>query len=393
MAVSLDNLFEKYEIDEQIKSIRKVPNITKYIVILAFMSVFLAGFEFLMIKLFSFSNFQTYLYPVYGFIIGFSILIISNFNYKVIILAISLFSFIKYIFYYLDEIAKVYSQSLIFDLYVLSLTFFVIFLISILEYFVFILYGFLSLITNIFSFIFIFIKQAKELKVLIIVPILAGINYFLYYVMSQIILASTNDKILIFSLLTLSIMVLILISMYIMFRFILGSYIYLGGNTKLKLETFIFDMYSNMRVSYPIYKIFKNTNNFLNKIHENLEFIGLFKFENSNKFMKAFYLIIICLWAYSFYSLYNYYNTYQYDLSFFEKNNGYCSNLDKDSLIMKNNNSSDSVFIISDNNIESSYVYRDSYKNKKNTKNDILFNEYSATEKYYIYEKSCLKKI
>lgn len=382
-------IFKKYEIQAQIDSINKIPHVRDYILFFITITLFLAFFEFLMIKLFDFNDFQKYIYPIYSFIIGFCLLAMTKFNYKVIIISLSFFGSIKYAFYYLDEISKFYSQSFMFDVYIFSLTFLVVFFIFILQYFIFAVYSLTSMSLNLVYFIFYFLKESIKAWPIPILLIVA--DYYIFSLLSELILNNLNSTYLIILLFLAAGLLMLMLNMIFMFLYILVSYEHFNKDLEGNFEKIVLNIYSNMFISYSIYKAFKNTNKYLSKSHRNLNFMGVFNFDNLSPMMKKFYLLSILLWGYNIHSYYNYYNSYQYDLSFFEINNGYCSNFNKNILIMKNEKSSDSVFLISDTKPDDFYIYREGKKNKKITRNDKIFNQYSDNDKYYIYEKKCSK--
>jgi hypothetical protein len=145
-------------------------------------------------------------------------------------------------------------------------------------------------------------------------------------------------------------------------------------------------------ISLPIFEIFKNTNYYIGKMHENVEFMKDFSYSKLSNKMKWLFFLMLVMNCCSFYSYFKYYNSYLYDKSFFEPNNGYCSNM-KNELIMKNNNSNDTVFIITNEKIENSYIYRKGKTNNYDTKTEQLYNTHPKDEVYYIYEKKCEKII
>lgn len=391
----LSKLYIKYEIKEQVNTIRSIPSfltpklLFKYILYFSLIGTFLGGVEAIFLTYFSL-GYEKYLYPAYCLILCLFTLIIFKFNLKIILVSISLFGITRYLFYYHDELSKFYSQSYFFEIYVASIIFLIVFSIFLLDFILYCLYFIMNILTNFFTFLYYYIKMLSKSVFYFMIPLFFYWNYLIF---ESIRVSRIMDLNIESFMILIKLILFLAFNMLIMFFSLWLSYTLKTGSRILSLEKIITQMYSNAFIYYPFFKLHSNINKYISEVHENVHFIRDFKFYNLKEIWHVLYLSMIFLWGYNIYNFNQYFQSYQYNKSFFEANNGYCSNIGKTDLILKDINSNTTILTITDVEAKESYIYKTGYKNITSSLGGRLFALKSVKDSYYVYERKCDKKI
>lgn len=305
-------------------------------------------------------------YYVYTILFSLSILYFCKINWKTIATLISIFALVKYLFLNY-QLSSYYGTSIYFDIYIVFISVMIFYFIFLIELFLILIY----LITLLSSGLFHIAKSLYKEKIKKNVFMYAKI--FSVLVLPAVPISCWNNILGIIYLIT------------IIFIIIVGS-IFVLIATMIKEDNNNYDWGLRLQESYIVYAVFKildNVNIKISKLHENMTFMNDFSFLKFGRFSRIFFICLAMVWIGKTIGIMKFVDTYNYNINFYDKNNGYCSNLNDDDLTFKTE-SYDSTLLLS-------YIKRDDgYLLKEG---DFVANigrlKDKNPPKYYIYEMKC----
>lgn len=363
------------QINEQIDVIKEILDNKNYFSNIFWPFHFIFVLSFILADYYLETNFVISIYCI--FLLIFILYLTKSFWTFVII--ISSCSILKYLVYDYN-LSDYYSSTLIFDLHILFITLSFLFFLLLIEIPLIIFYiilFFIVFVLNSFKFIsnisiYIFKKYSPQKKEGLIIQFIFLGFFILGFSYSLVIFLKLNINYLFPIIVTYSLVFIILIT-FIIFSIML-KHIHSIENQTIKRIYLLMFFKENAKLSF-VFKFIFNFYKKISKIHDDLNFLHNYSFMNLNNFIKILFLIFSIILSLKLYFFPNYLNSISYHNNFYYDNNGYCTNLLDELLILKKQNR-DSVLALSKTEIEKSFLIKSG----------------DIKSKYYIYETECEHK-
>lgn len=344
----------KYEAE-----IRSVFNINK-IKIAIFIFIVSLILPFSLIINDSYETYTSYYFSIIFFFL--TITILSKFDFKIFFVLVPIVFIVKYILYnYNYEIYQYYSPSIHFDMHILFISMMILFLLFSVQFLLFFFYILMEFLNATINAIEMIVRLKKYQYIFYIISITVCIYYFLLFIKFETIITTV-------------------------FWFFVLCVIF-ASKLDIEAEPF-YEKLNKKTINLDFLFNFERLYNVLSKNFKGLEHISSFSYFRLTKNFKIFYIFSIFIWAAQILIFHFYLNSFEYHKNFFKENNGYCSNLDYDDLILKTSKSNKAILMVG-GEYESGYLIH--FGSIQNISLPFIkeFSKKYNQDFYYLYEVEC----